>query len=143
MRWKRFGIVAAVVAGISCPVILALIYFMYSNGGPLDDSHRNLTRLKMNHIRDTMLQYEKICGHLPYPSAESTVPIETTGAQCDGKLLPQTAVLTNKYFLTDHWNEMFIYKEENGELVLLSLGLDKKAGGDGDAADIILDVKDE
>jgi len=110
-------------------VILGLLAAMVvpSLTGKGEEAKRDLVCVQMQSIYNGPLDMYKI-KHSTYPSTEEGLSVltKTDAYFKDGKM-PK-----------DSWGNEFIYINNDGKVELISLGADKKEGGEGSAADIKL-----
>jgi len=110
-------------------VILGLLAAMVmpSLTGKGEEAKRDLVCVQMKSIYDGALDMYKIKNSV-YPSTQEGLEALTKTDEYfkDGKM-PK-----------DSWGEPFVYINNGGKVELISLGADKKEGGEGEAKDIKL-----
>ena len=119
-------------------VILGLLAAMVmpSLTGKGEEAKRNLVCVQMKSIYNGALDMFKINNSV-YPSTEEGLEALVTNPDEE----KYQNYSTNGYFKDsklpkDSWGNPFIYINEDGNIELISLGADKKEGGENERADI-------
>jgi len=122
---KGFSLIELMIVIVILGLLAAMV--MPSLTGKGEEAKRNLVCVQMKSIYDGALDMYKIKNSV-YPSTEEGLAALTKNDEYfkDGKM-PK-----------DSWGQEFIYINNGGKVELISLGADKKEGGEGEAKDIKL-----
>jgi len=122
---KGFSLIELMIVIVILGLLAAMV--MPSLTGKGEEAKRNLVCVQMKSIYDGALDMYKIKNSV-YPSTEEGLAVLTQTDEYfkDGKM-PK-----------DSWGQEFIYINNGGKVELISLGADKKEGGEGSAKDIKL-----
>ncbi len=125
MQRKAFSLIELMIVIVILGLLAAMV--MPSLTGKSEEAKRDLVCVQMKSIYDGALDMYKI-KHSRYPSTEEGLGVLTKDDSYfkDGKM-PK-----------DSWGHAFVYLYSEGKVELISLGADKKEGGEGSAADIRL-----
>ena len=120
---RGFSLIELMIVIVILGLLAAMV--MPSLTGKGEEAKRNLVCVQMKSIYDGALDMYKIKNSV-YPSTEEGL-----------KALTQT----DEYFKDgkmpkDSWGQEFIYINNDGKVELISLGADKKEGGEGEGKDI-------
>ena len=122
---KGFTLIELMIVIVILGLLAAMV--MPSLTGKGEEAKRNLVCVQMKSIYDGALDMYKI-KNSTYPSTEEGLAVLTKTDEYfkDGKM-PK-----------DSWGQEFIYINDGGKVELISLGADKKEGGEGEGKDIKL-----
>jgi general secretion pathway protein G len=122
---KGFSLIELMIVIVILGLLAAMV--MPSLTGKGEEAKRNLVCVQMKSIYDGALDMYKI-KNSTYPSTEEGLKALTKTDEYfkDGKM-PK-----------DSWGQEFIYINDGGKVELISLGADKKEGGEGEGKDIKL-----
>jgi general secretion pathway protein G len=122
---KGFSLIELMIVIVILGLLAAMV--MPSLTGKGEEAKRNLVCVQMKSIYDGALDMYKI-KNSTYPSTEEGLAVLTKTDEYfkDGKM-PK-----------DSWGQEFIYINDGGKVELISLGADKKEGGEGEGKDIKL-----
>jgi general secretion pathway protein G len=122
---RGFSLIELMIVIVILGLLAAMV--MPSLTGKGEEAKRNLVCVQMKSIYDGALDMYKIKNSV-YPSTEEGLTVLTQNDEYfkDGKM-PK-----------DSWGQEFIYINNGGKVELISLGADKKEGGEGSAKDIKL-----
>jgi general secretion pathway protein G len=122
---KGFSLIELMIVIVILGLLAAMV--MPSLTGKGEEAKRNLVCVQMKSIYDGALDMYKI-KNSTYPSTEEGLAVLTKTDEYfkDGKM-PK-----------DSWGQEFIYINDGGKVELISLGADKKEGGEGEGKDINL-----
>jgi len=122
MQRKAFSLIELMIVIVILGLLAAMV--MPSLTGKGEEAKKNLVCVQMKSIYNGALDMYKVDNSL-YPSTEEGLEIlSEKGYFKDGKL-PK-----------DSWGNSFIYLNNGGSVELVSLGADKKEGGEDSASDI-------
>ena len=119
-------------------VILGLLAAMVmpSLTGKGEEAKRNLVCVQMKSIYNGSLDMFKINNSM-YPSTEEG--LEALATNPDEEKYPnysQSGYFKDNKIPKDSWGNSFVYLNNGGEIEIISLGADRKEGGENEAADI-------
>jgi len=122
---RGFSLIELMIVIVILGLLAAMV--MPSLTGKGEEAKRNLVCVQMKSIYDGALDMYKIKNSV-YPSTEEGLEALTQTDEYfkDGKM-PK-----------DSWGQKFIYINNGGKVELISLGADKKEGGEGEGKDIKL-----
>ena len=122
---KGFSLIELMIVIVILGLLAAMV--MPSLTGKGEEAKRDLVCVQMKSIYDGALDMYKIKNSV-YPSTEEGLAVLTKDDSYfkDGKM-PK-----------DSWGNEFIYINDDGKVELISLGADKKEGGENEAKDIRL-----
>lgn len=141
-KWKsNLLIVLGSLSALFGLLSIYVTFFVYGNGGLLDDSSVNWNRMRMRLVVAKLNEYKKICGAYPEPVGDLSKMLPGNISNCDESRLPPDFFYKDLMF--DEWRTEFVYRNNNGILQLGSYRRDKVAGGSGDEADVFIEVKDD
>ena len=120
-------IVIAIIAGITTALIGNVM-------GNRDNAQIKQASIKMSAIGKAIEMYSLDCNDYP----ESLDDLTEEPSSCDS-WGPQPYIKAKKNVFNDPWGNDFIYERDGGSYTLLSLGKDKREGGEGINEDIIYD----
>ena len=122
---KGFSLIELMIVIVILGLLAAMV--MPALTGKGEEAKRDLVCVQMKSIYDGALDMYKIKNSV-YPSTEEGLAALTKTDEYfkDGKM-PK-----------DSWGSDFIYINNGGKVELISLGADKKEGGEGEAKDIKL-----
>lgn len=125
MKNKRnaFSLIELMIVIVILGLLAAMV--MPSLTGKAEEAKRDLVCIQMKSIYDGALDMYKIKNSI-YPSTEEGLAVLTQTSEYfkDGKM-PK-----------DSWKNEFVYINNDGKIELISLGADKKEGGEKESKDI-------
>jgi len=122
---KGFSLIELMIVIVILGLLAAMV--MPSLTGKGEEAKRDLVCVQMKSIYDGALDMYKIKNSV-YPSTEEGLTILTeTDAYFKDAKMPK-----------DSWGREFIYLNDDGTIELISLGADKKEGGNKEGKDIRL-----
>jgi len=122
---KGFSLIELMIVIVILGLLAAMV--MPSLTGKGEEAKRDLVCVQMKSIYDGALDMYKIKNSV-YPSTEEGLTILTeTDAYFKDAKMPK-----------DSWGREFIYLNDDGAIELISLGADKKEGGNKEGKDIRL-----
>lgn len=116
-------IVIGIIAGISTALITNVM-------GSRAKAQMSQAKIKMSAIASALDLYNVDCGEYP----EDLNDLMEAPSSCNS--WGPEAYLKGKNVFKDPWNNDYIYERDGGDFELLSLGNDKREGGEGSDADI-------
>ncbi|MGB5964819.1 MAG: type II secretion system major pseudopilin GspG [Sulfurimonadaceae bacterium] len=103
--------------------------------GKGEEAKRKLVCVQMKSVGETLKMFKLDNG--VYPSTEEGLQaLITNPSEEDYPSYAQNAYLEGKNLPKDSWKKEFIYINKGNEFDLISLGSDRKEGGEDDASDI-------
>ena len=131
---KAFSLIELMIVIVILGLLAAMV--MPSLTGKGEEAKRNLVCVQMKSIYNGALDMFKINNSM-YPSTEEG--LSTLVENPDEEKYPSYS--TSGYFKDskmpkDSWGNEFIYLNVEGSIELISLGADRKEGGEGDKSDI-------
>jgi general secretion pathway protein G len=103
--------------------------------GKGEEAKRKLVCVQMKGIAETLKMFKLDNG--VYPTTEEGLQaLITNPSEEDYPSYAANAYFEGKKLPRDSWKNEFIYINKGSEFDLISLGADRKEGGEGDAADI-------
>ncbi len=103
--------------------------------GKGEEAKRKLVCVQMKGVGETLKMFKLDNG--VYPTTEEGLQaLITNPSEEDYPLYAQSAYLEGKNLPKDSWKKEFIYINKGREFDLISLGSDRKEGGEDDASDI-------
>jgi len=121
---KAFSLIELMIVIVILGLLAAMV--MPSLTGKGEEAKRKLVCVQMKSIYDGALDMYKI-DNSTYPSTEQGLDLLVEKGYFKDDKLPK-----------DSWGNPFIYINNNSTVELISLGADKKEGGEGTAKDIKL-----
>jgi general secretion pathway protein G len=131
---KAFSLIELMIVIVILGLLAAMV--MPSLTGKGEEAKRNLVCVQMKSIYNGALDMFKINNSL-YPSTEEG--LEALVKNPDEEKYPNystTGYFKDSKLPKDSWGNKFIYINEEGSIELISLGADRKEGGDGEKSDI-------
>jgi general secretion pathway protein G len=122
MQRKAFSLIELMIVIVILGLLAAMV--MPSLTGKGEEAKKNLVCVQMKSIYNGALDMYKIDNSL-YPSTEEGLEILAEKDYFKDKKLPK-----------DSWGAKFIYLNDGGSVEIISLGADKKEGGEESASDI-------
>ena len=131
---KAFSLIELMIVIVILGLLAAMV--MPSLTGKGEEAKRNLVCVQMKSIYNGALDMFKINNSM-YPSTAEGLEALVENPDSD----KYSNYSTSGYFKDsklpkDSWAHDFIYLNDDGKIELISLGADKKEGGEGEAADI-------
>jgi general secretion pathway protein G len=103
--------------------------------GKGEEAKRKLVCVQMKNVGETLKMFKLDNG--VYPTTEEGLQaLITNPSEEDYPSYAQSAYLEGKNIPKDSWKNAFIYINKGNEFDLISLGADRKEGGEDDAKDI-------
>jgi general secretion pathway protein G len=122
MQRKAFSLIELMIVIVILGLLAAMV--MPSLTGKGEEAKKNLVCVQMKSIYNGALDMYKVDNSI-YPSTEEGLEILAEKGYFKDAKLPK-----------DSWGNPFIYINNGGSVELISLGADKKEGGEDSAADI-------
>ena len=125
MQYKKrnaFSLIELMIVIVILGLLAAMV--MPSLTGKGEEAKKNLVCVQMKSIYNGSLDMYKVDNSI-YPSTEEGL-----------ELLAEKNYFKDKKLPKDSWGAKFIYINNGGSVELVSLGADKKEGGEDSAADI-------
>ncbi len=103
--------------------------------GKGEEAKRKLVCVQMKGVAETLKMFKLDNG--VYPTTEEGLQaLITNPSEEDYPSYAPSAYLEGKSIPKDSWKKEFIYINKGNDFDLISLGADRKEGGEGDASDI-------
>ncbi|MBL0687292.1 MAG: type II secretion system major pseudopilin GspG [Sulfurospirillum sp.] len=122
MQRKAFSLIELMIVIVILGLLAAMV--MPSLTGKGEEAKRNLVCVQMKSIYNGALDMYKIDNSI-YPSTDDGLELLADKEYFKDKKLPK-----------DSWGNNFIYLNNENSIEIISLGADKKEGGEGVSADI-------
>jgi len=103
--------------------------------GKGEEAKRKLVCVQMKSIGETLKMFKLDNGVFP-TTEEGLQALITNPSEEDYPSYAPNAYLEGKVLPKDSWKNEFVYVSDGSDFDLISLGADRKEGGEGDAADI-------
>ena len=131
---KAFSLIELMIVIVILGLLAAMV--MPSLTGKGEEAKRNLVCVQMKSIYNGALDMFKVNNSM-YPTTSEGLQALVENPDTD----KYSSYSTSGYFKDsklpkDSWGNDFIYLNDDGKIELISLGADKKEGGEGEAADI-------
>ena len=105
--------------------------------GQSEEAKRKIVCIQMKTLYDALKSFKLKYGK--YPSTEEGLKALIKNPDHYSNY-PKNGFLDSKKVPKDPWNNDYIYINDEGEVNIISLGADGKEGGNGENADISLDL---
>jgi general secretion pathway protein G len=131
---NAFSLVELLIVVIILGLLAAMV--MPSLTGKGEEAKRNLVCVQMKSIYNGAMDMFKLDNGM-YPSTEEG--LEALAANPDEEKYPnyaKSAYFKDGALPKDSWGNNFVYINDAGKIEILSLGADRKEGGEDEAADI-------
>ncbi len=122
MKRKAFSLIELMIVIVILGLLAAMV--MPSLTGKGEEAKRKLVCVQMKSIYNDALDMYKVDSSV-YPSTEEGL-----------ELLAEKEYFKDSKMPKDSWGNEFIYINDEGSIELISLGADKKEGGEESSADI-------
>ncbi|WP_324170598.1 type II secretion system major pseudopilin GspG [Sulfurimonas sp.] len=122
MQRKAFSLIELMIVIVILGLLAAMVMPSLTSKG--EKAKKNLVCIQMQRIYNNALDMYKVDNSL-YPSTEEGL-----------ELLAEKDYFKDKKLPKDSWGNPFIYLNNSGSVELVSLGADKKEGGEDSASDI-------
>ena len=134
MKRKAFSLIELMIVIVILGLLAAMV--MPSLTGKGEEAKKNLVCVQMKSIYNGSLDIFKVDNSL-YPTTEEG--LEALIKNPNPQRYPnysQSGYFKDAKLPKDSWGSGFIYINDNSKIELISLGADKKEGGESEAADI-------
>jgi len=122
MQRKAFSLIELMIVIVILGLLAAMVMPSLTNKG--EEAKVNLVCVQMKSIYNGSLDMYKVDNSI-YPSTEEGL-----------ELLAEKNYFKDKKLPKDSWGNNFIYINNGGKVEIISLGADKKEGGEDSATDI-------